>query len=82
MSHKILNAVIPVVGPRDDIQPFVALGKTLKSTNGHRERIATHTTLQILIEENGLDFFGRGGELGELMACMVKTPGYCSVLKF
>ena len=43
-----LNVVIHVVGSRGDVQPFVALGKVLKSTYGHRVRLATHPYLQRL----------------------------------
>ncbi|KAL3423468.1 glycosyltransferase family 28 domain-containing protein [Phlyctema vagabunda] len=70
-----LNVVIHVVGSRGDVQPFVALGKTLKATYGHRVRVATHPTFQTFVEENGLEFFSIGGDPSELMAFMVKNPG-------
>ncbi|RDW73139.1 putative glucosyl glucuronosyl protein [Coleophoma cylindrospora] len=70
-----LNVVIHVVGSRGDVQPFVALGKTLKETYGHRVRLATHPTFQTFVEENGLEFFSIGGDPAELMAFMVKNPG-------
>lgn len=70
-----LNVVVHVVGSRGDVQPFIALGKTLKSTYGHRVRIATHPTFQSFVEENGLEFFSIGGDPAELMAFMVKNPG-------
>ena len=70
-----LNVVIHVVGSRGDVQPFVALGKTLKSTYGHRVRLATHPTFQSFVEENELEFFSIGGDPAELMAFMVKNPG-------
>lgn len=70
-----LNVVIQVVGSRGDVQPFVALGKVLKSTYGHRVRVATHPTFQTFVEENGLEFFSIGGDPSELMAFMVKNPG-------
>jgi hypothetical protein len=70
-----LNVVIQVVGSRGDVQPFVALGKVLKSTYGHRVRLATHPTFQDFVEENGLEFFSIGGDPSELMAFMVKNPG-------
>lgn len=57
------------------MQPFIALGRTLKSTYGHRVRIATHPTFQKFVEENGLEFFSIGGDPAELMAFMVKNPG-------
>lgn len=70
-----LNVVIQVVGSRGDVQPFIALGKVLKSTYGHRVRLATHPTFQSFVEENGLEFFSIGGDPEELMAFMVKNPG-------
>ncbi|KAF7550013.1 hypothetical protein G7Z17_g6002 [Cylindrodendrum hubeiense] len=70
-----LNLVIQIVGSRGDVQPFVALGKVLKDTYGHRVRIATHPTFQNFIEQNGLEFFSIGGDPTELMAFMVKYPG-------
>lgn len=70
-----LNVVIHVVGSRGDVQPFVALGKVLKSTYGHRVRLATHPTFQSFVEENDLEFFSIGGDPAELMAFMVKNPG-------
>lgn len=70
-----LNVVIHVVGSRGDVQPFVALGKVLKETYGHRVRLATHPTFRKFVEENGLEFFSIGGDPSELMTFMVKNPG-------
>ncbi|KAL2062308.1 hypothetical protein VTL71DRAFT_6574 [Oculimacula yallundae] len=70
-----LNIVIHVVGSRGDVQPFVALGRVLKATYGHRVRLATHGTFKKFVEENGLEFFEIGGDPAELMAFMVKNPG-------
>ncbi|KAF2623002.1 glycosyltransferase family 1 protein [Macroventuria anomochaeta] len=70
-----LNIVIQVVGSRGDVQPFVALGKVLKGTYGHRVRLATHPTFKDFVVENGLEFFSIGGDPAELMAFMVKNPG-------
>ncbi|KAI0881589.1 glycosyltransferase family 1 protein [Annulohypoxylon maeteangense] len=70
-----LNVVIQIVGSRGDVQPFVALGQVLKNTYGHRVRVATHSTFQKFVEENGLEFFNIGGDPAELMAFMVKNPG-------
>lgn len=70
-----MNVVIQVVGSRGDVQPFVALGKVLKDTYGHRVRLATHPTFKKFVEENGLEFFSIGGDPAQLMAFMVKNPG-------
>ena len=70
-----MNVVIHVVGSRGDVQPFVALGKVLRETHGHRVRLATHPVFKDFVEENGLEFFSIGGDPAELMAFMVKNPG-------
>ncbi|KAL9072485.1 MAG: hypothetical protein Q9157_005069 [Trypethelium eluteriae] len=70
-----LNVVIHVVGSRGDVQPFVALGKVLKETYGHRVRLATHPVFKDFVKQNGLDFFNITGDPAELMAFMVKNPG-------
>lgn len=70
-----LNIVVQVVGSRGDVQPFVALGKTLKEQYHHRVRLATHSTFKGFVEGNGLEFFNIGGDPAELMAFMVKNPG-------
>ncbi|KFZ19533.1 hypothetical protein V502_03594 [Pseudogymnoascus sp. VKM F-4520 (FW-2644)] len=76
-----LNVVIQVVGSRGDVQPFVALGRELKSKYGHRIRLATHGTFKKFVEENGLEFFEIGGDPTELMAFMVKNPGLIPGMK-
>ena len=75
LASPSLNVVIHVVGSRGDVQPFIALGKTLKVLYGHRVRLATHPTFRGFVEENGLEFFSIGGDPAELMAFMVKNPG-------
>jgi UDP:flavonoid glycosyltransferase YjiC (YdhE family) len=79
-----LNIVIQVVGSRGDVQPFVALGKVLKDTYGHRVRLATHPNFKNFVQENGLEFFSIGGDPSRLMAFMVKNsslmPGFRSLL--
>lgn len=76
-----LNIVIQVVGSRGDVQPFVALGRVLKNSYGHRIRLATHGTFKKFVEENGLEFFEIGGDPAELMAFMVKNPGLIPGMK-
>lgn len=70
-----MNIVIQVVGSRGDVQPFVALGRVLKDTYGHRVRLATHPVFHDFVQDNGLEFFSIGGDPSELMAFMVKNPG-------
>lgn len=69
-----LNIVIQVVGSRGDIQPFIAVGKTLKQY-GHRVRLATHLTFRNFVKENGLEFFDIGGHPAQLMSFMVENTG-------
>ena len=69
-----LNIVIQVVGSRGDVQPFIALGRTLRK-DGHRVRLATHLAFKTFVEQSELDFFNIGGDPAELMAFMVKNPG-------
>jgi UDP:flavonoid glycosyltransferase YjiC (YdhE family) len=79
-----LNVVIQVVGSRGDVQPFVALGKVLKDTYGHRVRLATHPNFHHFVQENGLEFFSIGGDPSRLTAFRVKNaglmPGFRSLL--
>jgi hypothetical protein len=70
-----LNIVIQVVGSRGDVQPFIAFGKVLRDTYGHRVRLATHPTFKTFVQEHGLEFFSIGGDPSQLMAYMVKNPG-------
>lgn len=66
--------VIQIVGSRGDVQPFVALGRVLKNTYGHRVRLATHPNFKSFVEDNDLEFFSIGGDPSQLMAFMVKNP--------
>ncbi|TGZ77271.1 hypothetical protein EX30DRAFT_398682 [Ascodesmis nigricans] len=70
-----LNILIQIIGSRGDVQPFIALGKALRTQHGHRVRVATHPVFKSFVEENGLEFFSLGGDPSELMAFMVKNPG-------
>lgn len=71
-----MNVVVMVIGSRGDIQPFLKIGKLLKSNYGHRVRIATHPAFKDFVEQDsGLEFFSVGGDPAELMAFMVKNPG-------
>lgn len=70
-----LNIVIQIVGSRGDVQPFVALGKTLREVHGHRVRIATHAAFKSLVEKEALEFFSIGGNPEALMKFMVSNPG-------
>ncbi|KAH6874369.1 hypothetical protein B0T10DRAFT_498827, partial [Thelonectria olida] len=69
-----LNIVIQVVGSRGDVQPFIALGKSLQR-RGHRVRLATHGNFSDFVTSSNLEFYSIGGDPEDLMAYMVKNPG-------
>lgn len=71
-----MNIAILITGSRGDVQPFIALGQTLRDAPyNHRVRIGTHPVFKDFVEENGLEFFSIGGDPAKLMAYMVKNPG-------
>jgi UDP:flavonoid glycosyltransferase YjiC (YdhE family) len=69
-----LNIVMQVIGSRGDVQPFLAIAKSLQR-HGHRIRLATHPCFQEFVESNGVEFFSIGGDPAKLMAFMVQNPG-------
>ncbi|BFZ64647.1 Sterol 3-beta-glucosyltransferase [Saitoella coloradoensis] len=68
-----LKIAIITYGSRGDVQPYLALAKTLLSHN-HTPVLFTHPKYQTLIEEAGVEFVSIGGDEGteELYAHMVK----------
>lgn len=48
-----LNIVIQVVGSREDVQPFVALGHELRRY-GHRVRLAPQDIFEDFVRDSGL----------------------------
>uniref|UniRef100_A0A7S4NHU6 Glycosyltransferase family 28 N-terminal domain-containing protein n=1 Tax=Paramoeba aestuarina TaxID=180227 RepID=A0A7S4NHU6_9EUKA len=68
------NIAILIVGSRDDVQPFVALGRELRKF-GHRVRLASHLCFQQFIVENDIEYAPIAGDPKELMAHMVKHSG-------
>lgn len=73
-SSPNLHIVIQVVGLRDDVTAFLAIGIVLKSY-GHRVRIATHPVFCTLVTNYGLEFFDIGGDPEALMVQMLQFPG-------
>ncbi|CAF0720541.1 unnamed protein product [Adineta ricciae] len=69
-----LAIVILIVGTRGDVQPFIALAKTLLAC-GHRVRLATHETFRKFVRENGIEFYPLAGDPADLMSFMVKNAG-------
>ena len=69
-----LAIVMLIVGTRGDVQPFIALAKTLLRY-GHRVRLATHETFRSFVRENGIEFYPLAGNPADLMSFMVKNAG-------
>jgi len=69
-----LAILILIVGTRGDVQPFIALAKTLLSY-GHRVRLATHEIFRKFVRENGIEFYPLAGDPADLMSFMVKNAG-------
>jgi len=69
-----LAIVILIVGTRGDVQPFIALAKSLLAC-GHRVRLATHETFRKFVRENGIEFYPLAGDPADLMSYMVKNAG-------
>lgn len=63
-----------MVGSREDVQPFIALGNELVR-HGHRVRLATHNMFDQFFRTSCLEFYLIDGDPAELMAYLVKNPG-------
>jgi len=74
MGKQPLNILVMTIGTRGDIQPYLQIGKTLKTKHGHRVRIATHPRFQNLVEQDGLmEFHSIGGDPADLMSYRLKS---------
>ncbi|KAJ3366305.1 Sterol 3-beta-glucosyltransferase [Allomyces arbusculus] len=74
-----LHITLLTIGTRGDVQPFIALGKALRSA-GHRCRLATHAEYRIWVESHGLEFCPLAGDPAEIMRLCVDhgmfTPAF------
>ncbi|MFN2208056.1 MAG: glycosyltransferase, partial [Candidatus Promineifilaceae bacterium] len=61
-----MNILIITFGSRGDVQPYLALGKGLK-TAGHDVTLCTAEQFEPLIRENGLNYGYMTGELLKLI---------------
>ena len=50
-----MHITLATVGSRGDVQPYIALGASLKAA-GHSVCIATHSSFEPVIRKYGLDF--------------------------
>ncbi|KNE71975.1 hypothetical protein AMAG_15917 [Allomyces macrogynus ATCC 38327] len=74
-----LRITLLTIGTRGDVQPFIALGKALRSA-GHRCRLATHAEYRAWVESHGLEFRPLAGDPAEIMRLCVDhgmfTPAF------
>ncbi len=61
-----MQIAIITVGSRGDVQPYVALGKGLRSA-GHSVQVLSHPPFEGLVRDEGLDFASLGGHPGALV---------------
>jgi sterol 3beta-glucosyltransferase len=61
-----MRIAINAFGTRGDVQPYIALGKGLKSA-GHDVRITTHRSFEGFVREHGLDFSPMEGDPKEIL---------------
>ncbi|ORZ10431.1 hypothetical protein BCR42DRAFT_422365 [Absidia repens] len=69
---KPLHFTCITIGTRGDVQPYIALCKSLMK-DGHTCRIATHDEFKDWIEEHHIEFRSIGGDPGELMRICVEN---------
>jgi sterol 3beta-glucosyltransferase len=61
-----MRIAIIAMGSRGDVQPYLALGKGLKSA-GHFVRLITHENFEQLVKSHGLEFCPVKGNVQEVM---------------
>ncbi|MFH8290415.1 glycosyltransferase [Streptomyces sp. NPDC018059] len=62
-----MHVSLVVTGSRGDVQPFIALGRTL-TARGHSVILATHGDFEKLVRESGLDFAELPGSPRDFLA--------------
>lgn len=83
-----MRIIIPTIGTRGDIQPYIALGLGLQ-TAGHQVVVASHPSLRQLVESYGVSFspIGPDVDLGK-EAALIRgksknfVMGFLRVMKF
>jgi sterol 3beta-glucosyltransferase len=62
-EHKsTMNIVIPTIGSRGDVQPFIALAQGLERA-GHGVTLASHPVMKMLVESHGVAFAPIGPDI-------------------
>jgi sterol 3beta-glucosyltransferase len=66
-----MRIVIPTIGSRGDVQPFIALAQGLQRA-GHTARVASHPVMKELVESHGVTFapVGPDIDLGQEVAAI------------
>lgn len=80
-----MRIVIIATGSRGDVQPYIALGKGLK-TAGHTVRFVTFQNFEALVNSHGLEFWPIQGDVqdivqGEAMRERVEGGNFLSLMK-
>jgi sterol 3beta-glucosyltransferase len=57
-----VNILIPTLGSRGDVQPYIALAQGLQSA-GHRVTLATHPCMSRLVRDHGVPFAAMGPDV-------------------
>ena len=57
-----MDIVVPTIGTRGDVQPFIALAQGLARA-GHRVTLASHPVMKTLVESHGVPFAPIGPDL-------------------
>jgi UDP:flavonoid glycosyltransferase YjiC (YdhE family) len=84
----MMNIVIPTIGTRGDVQPYIALALGLARA-GHTVTLATHPCMRGLVESYGVDFAPMGPDIDigrEAAVIRANAPhwmvGFMRVMKF
>jgi sterol 3beta-glucosyltransferase len=83
-----MNILIPTIGSRGDVQPYIALGLGLQEA-GSKVTLATHPVMHALVESYGLRFEPIGPDIDigqETAAILARSPnwmvGFMRVMRF
>src|SRR5512136_2146037 len=57
-----MRILIPTIGSRGDVQPFIALAQGL-ARSGHTVTLASHPVMQALVESHGVPFAPIGPDI-------------------
>lgn len=88
MSSKPTKILIPTIGTRGDVQPYIALASQLNQA-GHRAVVATHPCMRTLVDSYGVEFTPIGPDIDigdEAAKIRADAPhwivGFMRVMKF